>query len=253
MEIKFIGTGSGKVSLKRFHSSFIISAGGFNLLVDAGDGISRALLQQNILYNSIDGVVFSHLHPDHYTGFATLLVQMKMQNRRKSLKVFVHKSLTRPIMYYMRNSYLFFNQLGFDFEFIEFSKKELTVVSDKIRFFARQNTHIEIDPDISVTTSSKSFLFNVDGQIICYTGDVGTKDDLYLFKDADIDTMICEVTHVSLEDILDAYEEMKVGKLYLTHISDEDETAIEHMIGTLSEKDKEKIIPAKDGMTIKIK
>ncbi|MEO8398834.1 MAG: MBL fold metallo-hydrolase, partial [Ignavibacteriaceae bacterium] len=75
-KIKFIGTGSGKTSLKRFHSSFLILNESYNLLVDTGDGISKALLLQNINYNSIDGILISHLHPDHYTGLPLLLVQM---------------------------------------------------------------------------------------------------------------------------------------------------------------------------------
>ena len=67
-ELKFIGTGSGKTSLNRFHSSFFIKTSNYNLLIDAGDGESKALLSQGIDFNTIDGILFTHLHPDHYTG-----------------------------------------------------------------------------------------------------------------------------------------------------------------------------------------
>src|SRR5690606_40471278 len=84
MEIKFVGTGSGQTSLNRYHSSFLINTGGFNLLVDAGDGVSRALMHQKVLYNFIDGVLISHFHPDHYAGLTSLIVQMKRSEEHTS-------------------------------------------------------------------------------------------------------------------------------------------------------------------------
>ncbi len=92
-EIKFIGTGSGKISLNRFHSSFLISTEKFNLLVDAGDGISKALLIQKIDFNSIDGILISHLHADHFSGLPSLIAQMKMNNREKDLSIFANENL----------------------------------------------------------------------------------------------------------------------------------------------------------------
>jgi len=78
LEIKFVGTGSGKTLLKRYHSSFLIKTEAYNLLVDAGDGISRALLNQKVTFDSINGILISHLHPDHYSGLPSLIIQMKL-------------------------------------------------------------------------------------------------------------------------------------------------------------------------------
>ena len=72
MVITFIGTGSGEASLKREHSSILISSEKFNLLIDTGDGISKAILKAGIDFNSINGIIFTHLHPDHYSGLAVL-------------------------------------------------------------------------------------------------------------------------------------------------------------------------------------
>jgi ribonuclease Z len=91
LEIKFLGTGSGKASLTRHHSSFLLSIGNYNLLVDAGDGISRAFLLQKIPFNSVDGILFSHFHPDHYAGIVSLIAQMKMESRENKLELFAHE------------------------------------------------------------------------------------------------------------------------------------------------------------------
>ena len=89
--IVFIGTSSAKTSLKRFHSSLLVKSHSFNLLIDCGDGISRALLSQDISLDLIDGILFSHLHPDHSAGFASLIVQMKQLKRKKNLKIFYER------------------------------------------------------------------------------------------------------------------------------------------------------------------
>ncbi|OQY73636.1 MAG: hypothetical protein B6D45_07865, partial [Ignavibacteriales bacterium UTCHB3] len=91
VKIIFTGTGSGRSSLNRFHSSFLIRSDSYNLLVDAGDGISRALLRLGIDFNEIDGVFITHLHPDHYSGFPSLILQMKMSSRRMPLELYTSK------------------------------------------------------------------------------------------------------------------------------------------------------------------
>ncbi len=113
MDITFLGTGSGKASLKRNHSSFIISSSNYNLLIDSGDGISRAFLQNKIPFDFIDGILLTHLHPDHFSGFAALIVQMKMIDRTKNLDVFVSESLLNVVKDYLTKSYIFEEKLDF--------------------------------------------------------------------------------------------------------------------------------------------
>jgi ribonuclease Z len=92
VKITFVGTGSGKTSLNQFHSSILISSESYNLLIDAGDGISRALLFNEINFNTVDGIVITHFHPDHFSGLPSLIFQMKISDRKKPLDVFIHPS-----------------------------------------------------------------------------------------------------------------------------------------------------------------
>ena len=107
MKVIFTGTGSGKASLKRNHSSFLISTRSYNLLVDAGDGISKALLSARIPFNSITGILLTHLHADHYSGLASLIVQMKMNKRKEQLDIFVHKDISGTVRNFIYQSYLY--------------------------------------------------------------------------------------------------------------------------------------------------
>jgi ribonuclease BN (tRNA processing enzyme) len=251
-ELRFIGTGSGRASLKRYHSSILLSGGNYNLLVDAGDGISRALLSADISCNKIDGILITHLHPDHYTGLPSLITQMKMNKRGNDLTIFLHKSLRDFVSGLIYHSYLFSAKLKFNILFILLEDNHPVILSKGFNFTPRQNTHLEEYREFAnqeeLSFSCSSFLFNINGTNIFYSGDVGRKDDLYLFKDSKIDLMISEITHVSLEEIFKAFRNLDAQKLYLTHITEGDELKI----GELVQRSPSEIIPAFDGMTIKL-
>lgn len=256
MGLKFIGTGSGKTSLKRYHSSFLISAESYNLLADSGDGISRALLHQKIHFNSITGILFSHFHPDHYSGFPGLIVQMKMNGRNAPLDVICHESYTNFIKELLYRSYIFEEKLGFRINYKPFTDNNLYEVAAGFSFTARQNSHLSanllyVGKD-KLDFSCSSFLISVKKRNIFYTGDIGNKDDLYLFGNKKFDLMISEITHISEEDLVDAFNKLKPQKLYITHISDDDEKKAAKLIFLLPDKERKKVIQAFDGLEVKV-
>ncbi len=256
-ELIFIGTSSGKTSVNRFHSSFLISTSNYNLLIDAGDGISKALLTQQVSYDVIDGILFSHLHPDHYTGLATLIVQMKMIERKKTLDVFINSELADVIRNFLIQSYLFPEKIGFAIEYHPLTDNVKFKINDDISFIPRQNSHLssvsKLEDYKSRSFSSNSFLLRVDDKNIHYTSDVGEKDDLQLFKDKTIDCLISEVTHINPEDIITTFDKSVLpGQIIFTHISDDDLISLQKFILELPESLKKKIIIASDGLKVKL-
>jgi len=256
MELTFIGTGSGKASLKRDHSSILISSKKFNLLVDAGDGISKAFLKAGIDFNSVDGIIFSHLHPDHYTGLAALIVQMKMYKRTEPLTIFVHEELVNVIKNFLINSYLFPERLGFNINNEPFTIKKSFYINEEIEVLADQNSHLteltEYENYSNISFACLSFLFKVGENKIHYTGDVGRRDDLYLFKDMKTDIFIAETTHISLDEILNAAEKINPSKIILTHITEDDESKLNFDLKQLPEEVRKRTIMASDGLIIKL-
>jgi len=256
MELKFIGTSSGKTSLKRYHSSFLINSGSYNLLVDAGDGISRALLNQKILFNFIDGILISHLHPDHYTGLPALIVQMKMNERKNPLYIFCDESNTEFIKEFIYQSYLFEDKLGFKLNVQSFQQDKNFEVSDGLSFTARQNSHLErnISSDKSrrLSFSCSSFLIKVNGKNIFFTGDIAEQKDLYIFRDMIIDLMVSEITHITTEELIDAFRNIKPQRLYITHLSEEDEKKVSKLSYQLPTAERRKVVAAFDGLSVKI-
>jgi ribonuclease BN (tRNA processing enzyme) len=255
-EIKFIGTGSGKASLHRHFSSFIIYFQNYNLLVDAGDGISRALLSQKISFSDINGILLTHLHPDHYSGLASLIVQMNLIGRSSELEIMIHKNLKNIIENFLYHSYIFKEKIGFKILIKTFNHDEIFKLNDSLGFIGRQNSHLKkyemYADEKDLDFSCSSFLFIANNRNIFYSGDIGSKEDIYLFKDNRIDLIISEITHVNIEDLLEAYKNLKPEKLYFTHLSDEDEENLVRLKNKLSPKEKNSIIIAFDGLLIQI-
>jgi ribonuclease Z len=256
-ELIIIGTSSGKTSLDRFHSSFLISTSNYNLLIDAGDGISKALLTQHVNYDVIDGILFSHLHPDHYTGLATLIVQMKMIERKKTLDIYINSELEDVIRNFLIQSYLYPDRIGFEIKYHPLNNNVKFKINDDISFIPRQNSHLISVPKLenykSRSYSSSSFLLSVDDKNIHYSSDIGEKNDLQLFKDKTFDCLISEVTHINPEDIITAFDNSDLPKqIILTHFSDDDIISLQKFILELPESLKKKIIIASDGLKIKL-
>lgn len=254
--IVFIGTSSGKTSLKRFHSSLLVNSPSFNLLIDCGDSVSKALLSQNISLDSIDGILFTHLHPDHSSGFASLIVQMKQLKRRKELKVFCHTYLTETLKMFLFHSFVFSERSSFEIEYYDFEHGKEIVLSDGIKFTSKQNSHLDeyvsYVKDTKTGLASCSFLLRLNERKIYYSGDIGSDEDLYLFQDQNPEIIITEATHIKWESILDFLEENNPEKAYLTHFNDELEKELQQKIGSLPKNLSKKIVLAFDSLCLKL-
>lgn len=256
MQLKFIGTSSGKTSLNRYHSSLLFFSNDFHFLIDAGDGISKALLKEGVNFSDINSILFSHLHPDHYTGLAALIVQMKMQQRTKPLSIYVYKSLIEIINNFLTSSYLLPERMGFEIAYIPFEDNETKVIKNDFKFTARKNTHLsELETKSSnkeLSFYSASFLIEVNEQKIFYTADIGSADDLLLFNDYKIDLLISEIAHINLQQILERSQSINSRKVYLTHYSDEDAGKIKAELEKMSFEEREKVFLAEDGLSFEI-
>jgi ribonuclease BN (tRNA processing enzyme) len=226
------------------------------MLVDAGDGISKALLAQNVHHDEIDGIVITHLHPDHFSGLASLIIQMKMSRRTKQLDLFCSEDISENLKTYLKISYVDSEKLDFELKINRVQSNFNVVVSPGLSFIARKNTHLihyeeEFDKE-RLSSSCISLLFQFDGKNIFYTGDIGGKNDLNLFQDYPIDIIIAEVTHVDLKYIIDFALKKGINKILLTHIPDELEKSLSRTLSELSAGSPIDIMLAYDGMTYNI-
>ena len=252
--IIFIGTGSGKVTLKRFHSSFIIDHPSFKLLVDAGDSISLALLKSQIDFDFIDGIIISHFHPDHICGLPLLLLQMKMTNRTKPLKIFIHKSLSEELHRLLVSTYVMPDRLNFDLEYIKYDFGNEIEVSKDFTIKAFANSHLDKYEYFvkleKISLASASFCFEVNGKKIFYSGDIGSENGFNHLDEHKIDIFISETTHIEPEQIVKTAEYYKPDTIVFTHLSEE----MEEKVGKIVQNHtgKPAILEAFEGMELVI-
>jgi len=97
--------------------------------------------------------------------------------------------------------------------------------------------------------ASLSFLFKDDENLVNYSGDVGSQNDLYLFNQK-VDWFITETTHIKPEEILDLIDKLDPAKLILTHIGDDFEKLLNDFHQSLPEHLKSRIIIAFDGLEL---
>lgn len=259
MKIKFLGTGSAQTSLNRYHSSFLISSSNHNLLVDCGDGISKAILKQNINFNSIDSILLSHFHADHYSGLPSLITQMKLLSRKNDLIIFVHSSEKDFLEDFIFHSYLFKERMTFNLIILSFDEEKDVLLSNDFKFTSKLNSHFNKYKRASLETlplrekelgfASLSFLFKDEENSIIFSGDVGSEYDLFLFNQK-VDWFITETTHIKPEELLELINKLNPSKLILTHIGDDFEKPLTDFHQSLPEDLKSRIIIASDGLEL---
>lgn len=241
MRITFLGTSSGKASFKRFHSSLFLSVKNYNLLVDAGDSITRALLNNKINFNSIDGIILTHLHPDHYSGLAALIVQMKLLKRRTNLEIFIHESLLKSVKEFLFRSYLISERMKFKIKYKLFADNIRNKISEGFFFTAKENSHFrELKkyskkyPDLVLY--SASLLFEWNRKKIIYTSDISSVKDLFLFKEIHPEIFICEASHIPPHVLIKKINLINPESTYFTHYPDEDKKRLSEILANRAKK-----------------
>ena len=82
MRITIVGSGDAFGSGGRFNTCFHLVAGGRTVLIDCGASTNVALKAQGIDLATIDAVILSHLHGDHFGGIPFLLLDAQYMTRR---------------------------------------------------------------------------------------------------------------------------------------------------------------------------
>jgi ribonuclease BN (tRNA processing enzyme) len=82
MQIRFLGSGDAFGSGGRYHTCFLVTAETTRFLVDCGASSLIALKRFAADPNSIDAILVSHLHGDHFGGLPFLLLDAHLVSRR---------------------------------------------------------------------------------------------------------------------------------------------------------------------------
>lgn len=84
MDLQFIGSGDAFGSGGRFNTCFLVTAAGCRFLIDCGATALVALRRFGVDPNTIDGILLSHLHGDHFGGLPFLLLDARHVSKRRA-------------------------------------------------------------------------------------------------------------------------------------------------------------------------
>ena len=97
MKVTFLGTSSAVPTKDRSLTSIAIVMDGEYLLIDAGEGTQRRIIEAGLGFGRLNRVFITHLHGDHFLGLFPLLQTMGILRRTKPLEVFSPPGLSALI------------------------------------------------------------------------------------------------------------------------------------------------------------
>ncbi|MBO5883582.1 MAG: MBL fold metallo-hydrolase [Clostridia bacterium] len=217
MKITFLGTSHGVPAADRYCTSIMVEAGDNVYLLDAGAPVINLLLQMGIDLKRLKAVFISHAHMDHVAGLPDLACLMSW--------------------YFTDTSADF---LLSDGEYLDMLKKYIvaadgTVVDEnRVRMTAIEATDVyddgcikvEFIPTKHMPADKPSFAFLVtekaSGKKLFFSGDLSNrlkKEDFpEILSKERTDAFICELAHISLDDLAPHLETCLAQTVYFNHV-----------------------------------
>ena len=221
-KITFLGTCSGTEPFEGMHhTSFIIEAGGNVYWFDAGENCSRTAFLKGVEMLDVHSVFISHPHLDHIGGIFNLLF-----NIQKMRYVKKQEQKNGKTNFFLPSSTLWQRICDVACDgvpaFFKSIKTSASVIKDGVIFengdikvSAIHNTHMGIPEDGE--WKSYSFLIEVCGKKIVYSGDIGATSELDSLIGDGCDILICETGHHKVSDIIAYAEKSNVAHLIFNH------------------------------------
>ncbi len=220
--VTFLGTGPGNVVPGRGQSSVLLEIDDTTLLLDAGEPCSGQLLNLGIPLARLDAVWITHAHSDHVGGLPLLLQASWLHGRTAPLPLGLPGHLIDPLKTWLQAVLLPPSTLDFPLQPFAW-EAGCPRIQRKVSVTPHPTSHLANAAMRTGDSSIASYLFEIQAgtQRIVYTGDLGAASDLVPVLTQPIDLLICELTHLSVDDLIATLTPAKIGTLCLTHVSGE--------------------------------
>jgi ribonuclease BN (tRNA processing enzyme) len=190
MHVTILGSGTCVPSLKRSAAALLIETGPHKMLIDAGPGTMRRLLEAGLSIFQVTHLLLTHFHPDHTAELVPLLFSTKYPDadqRRQSLTVLGAQGLNR-----------FYGQLQVPYgDWIVLPEDKLVVTE----FNAANDHRITLEAcnisayPVAHRPESRAYRFESnDGRVVTYSGDSDFCNELVKAAHK-ADLFICECAY----------------------------------------------------------
>jgi ribonuclease BN (tRNA processing enzyme) len=243
VQVTFLGTGDAFSPAGLNQAAYLIQGKDTSILVDCGMTTLAAIKRYLIDSASVDAIVLSHFHGDHYGGLPSLFLDYKyIQERKRPLIVAGPPDIEERCAQLCAALYPdALRALPFPVHYVEM-QPELLYTVGQAQISAFPVPHTQFDLSLGLT------LF-LDGRKILYSGDSGWSEELFSHAQG-VDLFICEctsfnaqlATHISHKRLAEAKESLAAKRIVLTHLGKE----------VLAHRNELKFEIAEDGMQIKL-
>jgi ribonuclease BN (tRNA processing enzyme) len=230
-----LGTAGGPLPRKeRAQPSNLLAVGGTLYLIDAGDGVTRRVVQAGYDIQHLDKIFITHAHSDHTAGLPALLVTRWEFEPRNPVDLYgsgVEELVKGTMAFLTPNA---------DIRSVQGKRTPMThtfhghevvpgVVyqDDRVRVIAVENTHFHFPPGSRPDGKYRSYAyrFETPDRVVVFTGDTGPSDALTeLARGADL--LVTEVMMAS--DVIDLF---KQAGLWQARTAEEQEGFVHMMEG----------------------
>jgi ribonuclease BN (tRNA processing enzyme) len=188
LDVTILGSSDAFCSGGHPYATYLVETTCATFLVDCGPTVLLALKQQNVDTASIDFLVISHMHGDHFGGIPFLLLEYIYERpRTRPLQILGPRGIGDRVWLLMRALYpdVLPDTLGFALEFVELEPERSHTVAD-VELYPVRVPHQEEDISLAVrfTTGTKQLL---------YSGD-SPWDDRFIELARGVDLFLCECT-----------------------------------------------------------
>ena len=240
------GTGAGHPSADRGASAASVTfENGAVLLLDTGEGCSRALLRDGVDPGSIGWTAISHMHADHWAGFPNLVMGWVLGGRTDPVEVFLPPETEEFFRNILIASYLVPERRSFA---INFHALELFSLPDGWTLRPFRTSHLDKHRTtaeiLGLSFPSFGYILEKNGQKIVFSQDLASESDLQAELPG-AQLVICELAHINPARMLHLADKNGVKKVLFTHVPP-DPPELPYMV-----TDVEWTV-AHDGMTIKL-
>lgn len=128
MKLTILGSYSAYPTLNHFTTSQILQINGKSFLIDCGEGAQIQLRKNKIKFNSIEDILISHLHGDHFFGLPGLILTFNLLGREKPLNIYGPKGIKNIIVSLLKIGNTWTN---YKLNFTELKNPKSEIIYDK--------------------------------------------------------------------------------------------------------------------------
>ena len=200
-------------------SSYVISSGNFDIMIDCGEGTYLEWLKNNYKWERLRYIFITHMHPDHTGGLINFLFYKKLSKIDNPIIIYGPRILEEYILICLKYQSI---NLNFNYEFIPITSN--LNLRDDIKVKSAEMQH---------GVKCWTYRFNSDNIDIMITTDtLPNKKTIKLanrcgilihectFLDDNIE-LANKTKHTTLNQVLDIAKQAKVDRLILSHFSKE--------------------------------